>query len=174
MKSIALRAFFILTMKSINTIVSLLFFSICFSQIETTSELFKTLKAKDSLLFDRAFNECESEYLQELISENFEFYHDQGGITIGKDAFLEVMKNGICKPNNTIKSRRELVNESLKVFPLFENGKLYGAIQMGIHRFYEKTGDAPERSGSTAAFTHLWKLEKDEWKLIRVLSYNHH
>ncbi|MEZ4779081.1 MAG: nuclear transport factor 2 family protein [Flavobacteriaceae bacterium] len=161
-------------MKLIVTYSLFFIFSFSFSQVEDNSELFKTLKAKDSLLFDRAFNACESEYLEQLISEDFEFYHDQGGITVGKESFLKVMKNGICNPTNTTKSRRELETKSLKVFPLYNNGKLYGAIQMGTHRFFEKTGNSPERAGSTAAFTHLWILENEAWKLSRVLSYNHH
>ena len=172
MKSIVLRAFIFDIMKFFIPLLCLLNFSFSYAQIEINSELFKTLKAKDSLLFDRAFNACESNYLQELISEDFEFYHDQSGITNSKETFLNGMKQGICNPNNPTKSRRELVG-TLKVFPLFDNGKLYGAIQMGTHRFFEKTEDQPERAGSTAQFTHVWYLEEEEWKLIRVLSYNH-
>ena len=144
------------------------------AQVATNSELYKTLKVNDSLLFDRAFNFCESQYLESLISEDFEFYHDQSGITEGKEAFLKIMKEGICNPDNSTKSRRELIPGSLKVFPLYNNGKLYGGIQNGSHRFYEKVGDQPETKGSTADFTHLRSLKNNQWELIRVLSYNHH
>ncbi|HAT66278.1 MAG TPA: nuclear transport factor 2 family protein [Flavobacteriaceae bacterium] len=149
-------------------------FSVAYAQVDTNSELFQTLKAKDSLLFDRAFNYCEGQYLEALTSEDFEFYHDQSGIIESKQDFLNIMKEGICNPNNETKSRRELVAGTLEVFPLYNNGKLYAALQKGTHRFFEKRNGAPEQAGSTALFTHLWKLENDQWKLIRVLSYNHH
>lgn len=151
-----------------------LVFSFSFAQVDTNSELFQTLKAKDSLLFDRAFNYCEGQYLDQLISEDFEFYHDQSGFIESKQDFLNIMKDGICSPNNETKSRRELVAGTLDVFPLYNNGKLYAALQKGTHRFFEKRNNEPESEGSTALFTHLWKLENTQWKLIRVLSYNHH
>ncbi len=151
-----------------------LVFSFSFAQVDTNSELFQTLKAKDSLLFDRAFNYCEGQYLDQLISEDFEFYHDQSGFIESKQDFLNIMKDGICNPNNETKSRRELVEGTLEVFPLYNNGILYAALQKGTHRFFEKRGHLPEQAGSTALFTHLWKLENTQWKLIRVLSYNHH
>lgn len=145
-----------------------------FGQAVEHSALYKTLKEKDSLLFDRAFNFCESQYLEELVSENFEFYHDQGGYIPNKVAFLRVMEEGICNPSNPTRSRRELLPESLEVFPLYDNGKIYGAIQKGIHRFFEKTGEEIEKPGSIAQFTHLWIIENEQWKLKRVLSYDHH
>ena len=71
-------------------------FSVAYAQVDTNSELFQTLKAKDSLLFDRAFNYCEGQYLEALTSEDFEFYHDQSGIIESKQDFLNIMKEGIC------------------------------------------------------------------------------
>ena len=71
------------------------------------------------------------------------------------------------------KPRRELVEGSLKVYLLKNNGVLYGAVQMGIHKFYAIEKDKPEYLTSTAKFTHLWKLENGEWKLSRVISYDH-
>jgi hypothetical protein len=86
---------------------------------------------------------------------------------------MEVMKTGICKPSNTYKARRELIKGSLQVFPLYDNGVLYGAIQTGEHQFFEKNLDQPEKIGSLAKFTHLWILENNVWKLKRILSYDH-
>ena len=70
-------------------------------------------------------------------------------------------------------ARRELVDESLEVFPLRDNGVLYGAIQRGIHRFFATEEGEPERETSVARFTHLWLLVDGEWKLKRVLSFDH-
>jgi hypothetical protein len=66
------------------------------------------------------------------------------------------MKDGICDSNNTTKSSRELVGE-LQVFPLYSDGKLYGALQNDIHNFHETT-NRNKVAGSTAKFSHLWLL----------------
>lgn len=137
----------------------------------TFSEVYETLKANDSLLFDRAFNNCETHYLEQLISENFEFYHDQSGVINSKSDFINVMKTGICNPNNTTKSRRELVGK-LEVFALYNNGTLYGALQNGTHKFFENT-QGKEVAGSIAKFSHLWILEHKTWTLKRVISFDH-
>ena len=142
------------------------------AQVSEDSELFKILKAKDSLIFDVGFNTCNVEVYDEILFDDLEFYHDQGGITVGRDTFIDNFKNGICARND-FKSRRELIQGSLQVYPMYQNGKLYAAIQKGEHRFFEKFGDQPETKGSIALFTHLWLLDGDHWKLKRVLSYDH-
>ncbi|MDX5419564.1 MAG: nuclear transport factor 2 family protein, partial [Hymenobacteraceae bacterium] len=141
------------------------------AQVAKTSELFKALKANDSLLFERAFNNCEIRQLEKLISEDFEFYHDVSGITTSKEPFIKSIRDGICKLE--YKPRRELVEGSLEVFPLKKNGTLYGAIQTGRHRFFAIEKDKPEYFTSIARFTHVWMLENGDWKLKRGLSYDH-
>lgn len=143
------------------------------AQIATNSELFLTLKTNDSLLFDAGFNRCDIAAFEFLISDDLEFYHDQGGITNSKAEFIATVRKNICG-NPNYRSRRELLKGSLEVFPLFNNGKLYGAIQKGIHKFYEKPAGKPEIDGSIARFTHLWLLVDNQWTLKRVLSYDHH
>ncbi len=142
-----------------------------FGQINRSSDLYRTLKEKDSLLFNAGFNTCNMPELESLVSDDFEFYHDKSGITPTKADFISSIQNGLCKLN--YKPRRELVEESLEVFPLNKDGVLYGAIQTGRHHFYATEKDKPEYLTSTAVFTHLWLLEKGQWKLKRVLSYNH-
>lgn len=142
------------------------------AQTISGSELFDTLKARDAVLFDRIFNNCETSLLDGLIAEDFEFYHDQAGVTATKKDFIKSISDGICKLS--YKPRRELVSGSLRVFPMYDNGKIYAAIQTGEHRFFAIEKDKPEYLTSTAKFTHLWKLEKAEWRLARVLSYDHH
>ncbi|WP_204346509.1 nuclear transport factor 2 family protein [Psychroserpens algicola] len=136
------------------------------------TKIYKVLKVQDSLLFERSFNKCETQYLQQLIAEDFEFYHDIGGIETTKEGFIKTMKNGVCNPKNQTKSRRELVKGSLEVFPLKNNGEVYGALQNGIHKFYETT-NGKEVAGSIAKFSHLWILDNDTWLLKRVISYDH-
>jgi hypothetical protein len=143
------------------------------AQVEKSTELFQQLKAADSLLFNIGFNTCNMAPFETLVSENFEFYHDKGGITTSKSEFIQAFKDGLCKTPETYQSRRELVKESLEVFPLKNNGKLYGAIQNGRHQFHEKSVGSPETKGNIARFTHLWLLENGAWRLIRSLSYDH-
>ena len=143
------------------------------AQVSKDSELFNTLKTNDSLLFEVGFNKCHVDQFDTLMAKDLEFYHDKSGTTDSLSQFLDVLKKGICNPSNTYKARRELVEGSLEVFPLYDNGVLYGAIQNGKHRFFEKNSNQPEKTGSIAKFTHLWILNNKQWKLKRVLSYDH-
>ncbi|PQB04662.1 nuclear transport factor 2 family protein [Aureitalea marina] len=152
--------------------LSLLLTTTAHAQVDQKSELFLTLKANDSLLFDIGFNTCDMDQSAALLTEDLEFYHDQGGITNSKEEFVQVMKSGICS-GGEYTSCRELVEGSLEVFPLYQNGQLDGAIQNGVHKFYQRKGDGPERAGSTARFTHLWLITDEGWKIKRVLSFDH-
>lgn len=160
-------------MKTNILVIAILFSGLLSAQINPDSDLFKTLKKNDSLLFDIGFNTCNLKAFEGLLSDDLEFYHDKGGITHSKAAFIANFTNGLCKSPETYQSRRELHPNSLNVFPLYDNGKLYGAIQQGVHSFYEHISGKEETYGSTAKFTHLWILKDTEWQLARVLSYDH-
>lgn len=71
------------------------------------------------------------------------------------------------------KATRELVPNSLSIHLLKNNGEIYGAIQNGKHHFYGEEENRPKFLTSTADFTHLWIIEDNDWKVKRVLSYNH-
>ena len=132
------------------------------AQTVDNAELSEVLRVKDSLLFAAGFNECNLQYLEELTHKDFEFYHDKGGITESKAAFVATIKNNLCSSGQNV-VRRQLDARSLTVYPLYKEGVLYGAVQTGIHSF----------DNTTAKFTHLWLLENSKWKLSRVLSYDH-
>jgi hypothetical protein len=164
-------------MKTINLIVLLFVLSVSafdlMAQEKQDSELFKTIKAKDDLLFNVGFNKCDISQFERLVSDNFEFYHDKSGATVSKAAFIKTLKEGLCKSPDSYQSRRELIEGSMEIYPLKDNGVLYGAMQIGKHRFYETQKGKPEREASTAQFTQFWKLENGEWKLSRIFSYDH-
>ena len=143
------------------------------AQVEQTSVLYKTILEKDSLLFNIGFNTCDISQFEKLLSENFEFFHDKSGVSDRKK-FLNDLKNGLCKSPETYQSRRELIPEKTQVFALYNQGELYGAIQYGEHRFYEKMEGKAEQYASTAKFTHVWMIEDGKWKLKSGLSYDHH
>ena len=92
------------------------------------SELFKILKTNDSLLFNVGLNECDFTKLKNLTTDDLEFYHDKNGVVNSNEEFVTAMANGICKEDNPYKARRELVEGSLQVFTLYNNGNMYGAI----------------------------------------------
>ncbi|NNK87223.1 MAG: nuclear transport factor 2 family protein [Flavobacteriaceae bacterium] len=157
-----------------NSIISTLIFffsNIIIGQIAPDSKLFMTLKTQDSLLFERGFNRCDIDYLKTVISADLKFYHDQSGIQNAKGFFESIRKN-ICS-NSKSKPVRKLNSNSLEVYPLYNNGKLYGAIQKGVHAFYLREEDKADVFTSKARFTHVWLLEDQIWKINQVLSYDH-
>lgn len=141
------------------------------AQVEESSELFITLAEKDSLLFEQGFNECILNTTEQLISEDLEFYHDVSGVQ-DKEDFFKAIRENICSgaPQKPI---RKLVEGSLEVFPLRNEGEIYGAIQKGVHEFYMKEPGKELYQTGIANFTHLWVLEESSWKLKTVLSYDH-
>jgi hypothetical protein len=126
-------------------------------------ELFRTIASLDGALFD-AFNRCELEKFGTFFIDDVEFYHDQGGVTLGRQSLTESVKTNICG-----KVSRELVAGTLQVYPMHG----YGAIEMGIHRFHHPKAEDTEPVGE-ARFVHLWQNKNGAWKITRVLSYDHH
>lgn len=156
--------------KSFLLVLCCLTYIHAYSQVNHTTNLYKKIKTLDSLLFNIGFNQCDISQFEKLVSENFEFYHDKGGTFLSKETFIKSIKECDHSP---YKHRRELIESSLEIFPLEKSNVLYGAVETGIHRFYERKNDGPEQPGSTSKFTHLWLLENGEWKLSRVLTYDH-
>ncbi len=158
-------------MRKIQILMLLILSQIVYSQVKNTDELYKKAKKLDSLIFDIGFNKCDLSHYDSIISDDLEFYHDKGGITSGKAAFTASIKNNICGGPNKIK--RELVPNSMKVYPLYNNNVLYAFIQEGEHEFAELS-NGKWIKGSRAKFTILWILDGKNWKMKRVLSYDHH
>jgi Domain of unknown function (DUF4440) len=94
---------------------------------------------------------------------NVEFYHDQGGVTLGRAALVESVKKNICGTTT-----RELLPDTLQIYYM----KGYGAIEMGVHRFHHP--GHPEIGDGEGKFVHLWQYKDGAWKVTRVLSYDHH
>lgn len=153
-------------------IIASLFVSLCSrGQKMSDAELTKIVLHGDSLIFELGFNRCDMSGLEKICVEDLEFYHDQGGITRGKAAFIASMQNGICKLN--YKAIRKLVPATTRVFPLYEQGRLYGAIQHGDHEFWAIEKDGREHKTGIAKFTILWLLKDGQWMFARALSYDH-
>jgi hypothetical protein len=128
--------------------------------IKSQEELTKAVTTLDKELFD-AYNNCDLAKLGTLVVDDLEFYHDKTGLAVGKQVFLDAIKNNICG-----KVTRKLVDGSLEVYPL----KGYGAVEIGVHRFYHP--GIPGNVGE-AKFIHLWQYKDGAWKVSRVISYDH-
>lgn len=129
-----------------------------------TGSLYDSIVRLDSILFD-AFNNRNHDKLMSFFSEDLEFYHDLGGMT-NYQQNLEAFKQNF---NSDRKVRREVVKRSIEVCPI----KDFGAVQTGIHRFYVTEKGQKERLSSEAKFVHLWQKKAAEWKITRVISYDH-
>jgi hypothetical protein len=126
-------------------------------------DLFKTVQALDTELFT-AYNNCDLDKLGSMVADDLEFYHDQTGLSTGKDVFLAAIKNNICG-----KVHRELVPGSLEVYPL----KGFGAVEIGVHRFTHPND--PQSTGfGEAKFVTVWQLKDGAWKITRAISFDHH
>ena len=127
-----------------------------------TDDLYKTVAGLDAALFD-AYNKCQLDKLGSMVSDDLEFYHDQTGLSVGKQNLVDAVKNNICG-----KVHRELVAGTLEVYSI----KDYGAVEIGIHRFTNP--NKPGDTGGEAKFVHLWQLKDGVWKVTRVFSFDHH
>ena len=57
-----------------------------------SKELFDTIARMDSILF-QAFNTCNIEGFTNLLTDDIEFYHDQGGLMLSSKTQSEGLKN---------------------------------------------------------------------------------
>lgn len=151
---------------------TLLFCASSKAQFDQKSDVYQNILTMDSLLFNVGFNTCDVSQFAVLLSSDFEFIHDKDGV-LNKSEFLSAFNTGLCSSPKNYQSRRELIQESSEIFPLYKNNVLYGAIQSGNHRFYETISNEQEKYAGTAKFTHVWTLVQDEWKLMRSYSYDH-
>jgi hypothetical protein len=152
-----------------KTISTLLCFSavLLFASFKTKSvsmkeanagTLYDTIVAMDAMWED-AYNHCKMEVMEEIISEDLEFYHDQGGLLTSKQKLNEALKTNICG-----KVTRELKKGSIEVYAI--NG--YGAVEMGMHGFHNSK--EPGAQTHFAKFVHIWKRDNGKWRITRVIS----
>lgn len=151
--------------------LSFLFFQISNAQVAKDSELYQEILQMDQRIFEDGFNNCKFISLEGIMHKDMVFYHDKGGISYEKD-FMRTMKENICSTPNR-KPIRKLTVQGFKVFPLYNNGVLYGAIQEGIHEFFIKEPNKEMYKTNIARFNHTWILVDEQWKLKVILSYDH-
>ena len=132
-----------------------------YKYIPDDKKLYDTIVHLDSVFF-AAYNNCTvqlDEYAA-FYSDSIEFFHDKGGLSTSKKEVVEGTKKYICG-----KVTRELVQESVEVYPIAG----YGAVEMGLHMFHnnqEKQTGPPKVS----KFIIFWQHKNNEWKIRKVVS----
>lgn len=141
------------------SMITLLASSFTYKPARPAGTLYDTIVALDTKWED-AYNNCKLDVMDEIISEDLEFYHDQGGLLTSKTKLNEALKNNICG-----KVTRELKKGSIEVYGI----KDYGAVEMGMHAFHN---NQEKSTGEThfSKFVHIWKRDNGKWKITRVIS----
>ncbi|MEO0470723.1 MAG: hypothetical protein AAF206_13940 [Bacteroidota bacterium] len=144
-----------------------------YGQLSKDSEVYQEILLQDSIMFHASFITCDIEQLRQMTTEDIEFYHDQSGMNRSQEAFLNATREGLCKLS--YKAWREMIPGTLQMWPLYENGKIYGVLQNGQHQFYAKYPDKEEAFVSSVAdYSTLWLKKGEKWLVARVISFNHH
>lgn len=126
--------------------------------VPVDQELYNTIVALDAEFFE-AYNTCDLETQDRLISEDLEFFHDKGGLATSKAQIMEAMKNNICG-----KVTRMLIKGSIEVYPI----KGYGAVQFGEHKFFNN--QEPTAKSIPSKFVTIWKNNNGNWQMTRIIS----
>jgi hypothetical protein len=121
--------------------------------------LYDTILAQDGKLF-AAFNTCDMSTLGTMVADDLQFFHDQDGLSVGRDAFVRSVRNNVCG-----KFTRSLEPGSAEVWPI----PAYGAIEIGVHRFHH-SDHSPDGIGK---FMILWKQASGQWIMDQSFSYGH-
>jgi hypothetical protein len=155
-----------------NVILFLLTFTICASSfaqsqnerkvVTSQIELFNKVANLDSSLF-AAYNSKNLDLMKTYFTKDLEWYQDNGGLI----DFEKVFSNFQSIFNRDYDLKRNLIRESLEVHPIED----YGAIEIGKHQFKHIENGKIEIG--TFKFVMIWKNDNGNWKISRVISYDH-
>jgi Domain of unknown function (DUF4440) len=130
------------------------------------------IRAQDAALFEAVFVACDADAVKNMVTDDLEFYHDKWGkIADSGASFAAKIAQG-CERQTAgadYRARRELISDTLRVYPLND----YGALESGEHRFYKLEKDGSLECTETSKFSMLWAYRDGEWRLARVISYDH-
>ncbi|HJQ36430.1 MAG TPA: nuclear transport factor 2 family protein [Thermoanaerobaculia bacterium] len=124
--------------------------------------LFAEIASMDRAMFD-AFNAHDASKLETLFSPDLEFFHDKGGLAT-RDQVIGGLRGNFARNDGL---RRRLIPGSLEVYPV----PGYGAIESGMHEFcHEENG---KTDCGVFRFLHVWQKHDGQWRVTRVVSYDH-
>lgn len=133
------------------------------AQTKATPQQMASLKTEiiqmDSLLFSVAFNQCDVELFKKIIADDVEFYDDRSGLNKSKELEIKSLMEKCARP--------EKLTRQLNSCTIDRLGD-YGAVQLGEHTFF--VNGVPEGTGK---FIHIWERKGNDWKLKRIVSYEH-
>jgi len=121
-------------------------------------DLYNDIIKMDSIYFT-AYNSCDLKTQSSIYADDIEFFHDKGGLLTDKNILLKSLEENICN-----KVTRTLIKDSLEVYPIHN----YGAIEIGYHKFYNN--QEPDALSIPSKFIVVWKKEKENWKITKVIS----
>ena len=113
----------------------------------------------DSLLFEVAFNQCDAALFKKIIADDIEFYDDRYGLNLSKGNEIKSLVEKCARPEKLTRKLNSCNIDKLGDF---------GAIQLGEHTFL--VNDVPVGTGK---FIHIWERKDNDWKLKRIVSYEH-
>ena len=127
-----------------------------------SKELYDIIFQKDNAMFN-AFNARELEKLKTILGKDLEVFQDNTVVrnyqqTI--EAFTDLF-------NKDYVLKRELLKGSMEVYPI----KDYGAIQTGKHMFCHTENG--KLDCGTFKFVQTWQKKNGEWKVTRIITYDH-
>jgi hypothetical protein len=125
-------------------------------------QLFEKVAKLDSSLF-AAYNSKNLDLMKTYFTKDLEWYQDNGGLI----DFEKVFENFNSIFNRDYDLKRNLIKESLEVHPIED----YGAIEIGKHQF--KHIENGKLEIGTFKFLMIWKNDNGNWKISRVVSYDH-
>src|SRR3974377_2374030 len=94
----------LVTLRNVAVLLALLAFSPVLAgapaipsleSITSQEELNRVVASLDAALFD-SYNRCDLNKFAEFFADDVEFYHDQGGVTLGRQALTDSVKKNIC------------------------------------------------------------------------------
>ena len=129
---------------------------------QTSKELYNEIAKADSIMF-AAFNTQNMPVFKAVFTEDLEWFQDNGGLL----SYETVFTNFGTMFKNENKLSRKLVKGSLEVHPI----KDYGAIEIGVHQFRHMENGKEELG--TFKFLMIWQKKDGQWRVSRVVSYDH-
>lgn len=128
----------------------------------TDKSLFDTIAKKDSLLFT-AFNSRNFEAFKSYFSDELVIYQDNIGVRDYAQSMAAF--KGLFEGDYVL--TRELIKETLEVYPI----KDFGAIEAGSHKFCHFENG--KLDCGTFKFVHIWNLQNGQWKIVKIITYDH-
>ncbi|MEM1328720.1 MAG: nuclear transport factor 2 family protein [Bacteroidota bacterium] len=122
------------------------------------ADLQQTIEALDKQYFD-AYNNCDLETQANLMADDIEFFHDQGGLATSKSDIIASIERNICG-----KVTRTLIAGSLEVYPINN----YGAVSIGYHKFFNN--QEPDAPSIPSKFITIWRQDGEVWQMAKVVS----